>query len=929
VTEQTISLAVNGVVHQVQIDRRTTLLQVLRDQLGLTGAKDGCGQGQCGACTVIVAPANEGEPGEAVKSCTYLARRVAGKRVETIEGLAAGGRLHPLQQAFIDAGAIQCGFCTPGLIMATKALLDRNPYPTRAEICDALDKNLCRCTGYAKVIQAIQVVAEGRHLSSAGIKPGSPVGSSYTRPDAAAKATGALRYTADLTFPGMLHAKVLRSAHAHARLLAVDTSRARAHAGVVVVLTAADVPGAKNHGVSQNDWPVLAYDKVRYYGDAVALVVAETVEVAEKALGLIDVTYEPLPVADSPEAALAPGAPCVHDRGNVLKEIHVHKGDVAAGFALADQIVEETYRTPFGEHLFLEPEASVAVPEADGRLTVYVGSQIPFGDRSQVAASLAIPEAKVRIVHMPVGGAFGGKEDIAGQIHAALAARVTGRPVKLVWSRQESIITHPKRHATVIHARLGATADGRLVAAQVQILGDTGAYASLGEHVMTRAATHVTGPYAVPNVEVTCYALYTNNPPAGAYRGFGATQAQFVAELQIDRMAERLGLQPLEIRRRNALRAGWETCTGQLLRESAGLLECIDRVEQAVEGFRARDGGGEVPDRARGWGYACAYKNVGLGGGAIDSAGAEVEWLAGRVQVRAGAAEVGQGLLTVLSQIAADELGVSPQLVEVILGDTARTLDGGPTTASRQTFVTGNAVRQAAAQLRATLAAAASEALDAPPDALSFRDGRVWASSGRCLDLEQAARMAREEDRALCARAIYRPPATVSLGQEGDSHFAYGFAAQAAEVEVELSSGQVHVLRVITATDVGKAINPLAVEGQLEGGVMMGVGYALTEELVVDKGRVLSDSLVRYRVPTIRHLPEITPILVEHPTSSGPYGAKGIGEITSIPTAPAIVNAIYDAVGVRLSSLPAVLPLPLSKPAVRCDPKRGKVGGRV
>jgi xanthine dehydrogenase molybdenum-binding subunit len=475
------------------------------------------------------------------------------------------------------------------------------------------------------------------------------------------------------------------------------------------------------------------------------------------------------------------------------------------------------------------------------------------------------------------------------------------------------MITHPKRHATVIHARLGATADGRLVAAQVQILGDTGAYASLGEHVMTRAATHVTGPYAVPNVDVTCYALYTNNPPAGAYRGFGATQAQFVAELQIDRMAGRLGLHPLEIRRRNALRVGWETCTGQLLRESVGLLECIDRVEQAVERFTAAGRPGGAPGQARGWGYACAYKNVGLGGGAADTAGAEVEWLDGRVQVRAGAAEVGQGLLTVLSQIAADRLGISPQLVDVLLGDTDRTPDGGATTASRQTFITGNAVRRAAGQLRAALAAAASEALDAPPDTLSFRDGRVWAPSGRSSSLEEVARLARAEGRALSAGAVYRPPSTVPLGQTGDSHFAYGFAAQAAEVEVDLNSGQVRVLRVITATDVGRAINPLAVEGQLEGGVMMGIGYALTEDLVVDKGKVLSDSLARYRVPTIRHLPEITPILVEHPVSSGPYGAKGIGEITSIPTAPAILNAIHDATGVRLNRLPAILPSPLGE----------------
>lgn len=901
--QQMISLFVNGQECHVQVDERTTLLHVLRDQLGLTGAKDGCGQGHCGACTVILSPV-EGGPGKAIKSCVYLARRAQGMWVETIEGLAHGDTLHPLQQAFVDAGAIQCGFCTPGMILSAKALLDQTPNPTREEIGKALEKNLCRCTGYAKIYQAIEAVAAGKTIPTPVIKDGHPVGSSLARPDAAGKATGTLKFTADLVFEGMLYARVLRADYAHARVVEVDASEARTQPGVVAVLTAADVPGAKNHGVVRADWPVLAYDKVRFRGDALAVVVAETAKAAEAALPFVRVTYEPLPIVSSPEAALAPDAPLVHDSGNLLKEIHVQKGDVEAGFAQADVIVEETYRTPFSDHAFLEPECSVAVPEPDGRLTVYVGSQIPFGDRRQVAASLGLAESAVRIVHMPIGGAFGGKEDIAGQIHAALAAQVAGRPVKLAWTRAESLRYHPKRHATVIQARLGATREGRLVAAQLKILGDTGAYASLGEHVMTRAATHVTGPYDVPHVAVECYAVYTNNPPAGAFRGFGVTQAQFVSESQMDRLAEKLGLHPLELRRRNALREGWETCTGQVMRESVGLLECIDEVDRTVT--RLQSEGEAVPDgKARGWGFACAYKNVGLGGGAPDQAGATVTWLDDdRVQVCAGAAEVGQGLVAVAMQIAAEGLGLAPERVNVLLGDTDLTPDGGPTTASRQTFVTGNAVLQATEILRRRLAEAAAEELGIEPDALEFRQGSIWSPDGRSMALEGAAELARREGRALTAEAVYQAPETAPLGQKGDSHFAYGFGAQAVQVEVDRQSGEVRVLRVVAATDAGRAINPLAVEGQAEGAILMGMGYALTEEMVIQDGHVLSDSLARYRLPTARQMPEITPILVEHPVSTGPYGAKGVGEIISIPTAPAITNAIYRAIGSRFSALP-------------------------
>ena len=907
--KQTISLYVNGSPHQVEIGPKTTLLEALRDGLHLTGTKNGCGQGHCGACTVIV-------DGKAVRSCIYKASRADGARVETIEGIAHDGELHPLQEAFIEHGAVQCGFCTPGMIMAAKALLDAHPHPTDEEIKDALKRNLCRCTGYTRIIQAIRGAAGGAPPQLPETEnPLAAVGCPAPRPDARDKVTGQAIYAADLYFGGMLHAKVLRSKYPHARVLRVDTSKAKTLPGVAAVLTADDVPGAKNHGIVRPDWPVLAYDKVRYVGDAIALVAAETEEIAEKALGLIEVEYEPLPVVTSPQEALAPDAPLVHDDGNLLKRIQVRKGDTEKGFAEADVIVEREYRTPSLDHAFLEPEAGVATIDEEGRITVHVGSQIPFADRRQIAASLAIPEEKVRVKAPHLGGAFGGKEDISVQIHAALLAQATGRPVKLVFTRKESLIVHPKRHATTIRLRTGVTREGKLTAVQAEIYGDAGAYASLSEHVMTRTATHAAGPYDVPHVEIDCYAVYTNNVPAGAFRGFGVPQSAFAMESQMDILAEKLGLSPFELRRKNALRVGSTTATGQVLRESVGLLETINRVEEKVQSskFKVQSSKSEIrnpkSEIRRGWGIACAYKNVGLGGGAPDCAGAEVELTDdGQAIVRAGAAEVGQGLVGVLALLAAEELGLPYDSVEVLVADTDQTLDGGATTASRQSFITGNAVRLAAQKVRETVAQAASEELDAPPDSLVFKNGRVHAScykAEKSISLAEAVALAKGEGREVRASVVYEPPKTVPLGEVGDMHFAFGYATQAALVEVDINTGQVEVLKVIAAHDVGRALNPLAVAGQIEGGVVMGIGIALQEEFVTEDGIPKSTSLAKYKIPSIERTPEIVPIIVEDEASEGPYGAKGIGEIPSIPTAPAIINAIYNATGVRIYSLPA------------------------
>jgi len=918
--KQRIKFHVNGEPVEVEIGPRTTLLQVLRDQLQLVGTKNGCNHGHCGTCTVII-------NGEAQQSCIVLARHVEGKHVETIENLARYGELHPLQRAFIEHGAVQCGFCTPGLIMSAKALLDRKPRPTSEDILEALELNLCRCTGYNKVVEAVEVAANELRAERGvrrliGTKPLPPraadltlkfVGHSVIRPDARDKVTGAPIFTDDLCLDGMLHAQVLRSRYPHALLLKVDVSKARQLPGVVAALIANDIPGEKNHGLVTADWPVLAFDKVRYIGDAVALVAAESPEIAAKALPLIAVDYEPLPVVDSVVKALKADAPLVHtdnDNGNLLKHIKIQKGNIEQGFAQSDIFVEEVYQTPMGDHLFLEPECSVANADEDGGITVYVGSQIPFADRQQIAASLTLPEEKVRVRHMAVGGGFGGKEDIAGQIHAALLAQATGRPVKLTYTRQESLIAHPKRHATIIRLKIGATHEGRLMAIEAHILGDAGAYASLSEHVMTRAATHAAGPYDVPHVKVECDAFYTNNPPAGAYRGFGTTQVHFAIETQMDILAERLGMSPFALRQRNVLRAGGITATGQRLTESAGLPATVERVRIKVRELAGADATAPStprdPNKRRGWGVACAYKSIGRGGSAADVARARMEITeAGTIRLQAGAAEIGQGLVTVLAQITAEVLGTDVSHIEVILGHTDQTPDCGPTTSSRQTYVTGNAVRLAAEELRRGIAAIAAEELNAALDSLAFQDGRVISLDGRSMSFSEVESAARRQGHSLEAFYEYCAPATVSLGQPGDVHFAYSFGTQAAQVEVDLTTGAVKVLRVVAAHDVGRAVNPMAIEGQIEGGIMMGIGYALTEEFVVEEGFVKSDNLKRYEIPTIRHMPEIHPIILEYHTSEGPFGAKGVGEATSIPMAPAILNAIYNACGVRLVRLPA------------------------
>ncbi len=918
----TLTLTVNGKTTSLEVRENEYLSDVLRYRLGLTGTKIGCNEAECGICTVLV----DGLP---VDSCVYPALKAEGAQVLTIEGLAEtwvlGIRdsntqypipaLHPLQQAFALGGAPQCGFCIPGVILTAKALIDRNADPSERDIKVALKDTYCRCGGYSFIVNAIQVAARSMRTGEPIPKtlyplpstkePFTVIGRPLPRPDAIDKVTGTARYADDYSFPGMLHARTLRAGAPHARIKRIDTSKARALPGVWAVLTAEDVPGEKNHGLVVNDWPALCYDKVRYVGDAVAIVAAEAREIATQALDLIEVEYEPLPVVSDPIQANQPGAPNVHDSGNLLKHIKVRKGSVEQGFTESDIILEREFRTPTTEHAFLEPECAIGRVADDGRIEVYVGSQIPYQDRQQIAACLGLPESQVRVIGTLIGGGFGGKEDIAGQIHVALLARATGRPVKMLYDRRESLLFHPKRHATIIRVKMGAKRDGRLVAVQTELYGDTGAYASLGEKVMTRATTHSAGPYAAPHIKADCYAMYTNNPPAGAFRGFGVTQSAFAIESMMDILAEELGADPIELRRKNALQAGSVTNTGQVLRESVGLLECIDKVARVIghDGFRAV-APPDAPAKRRAWGIAVGYKNTGLGGGAPDKAGAEVElFVDGTAEVRTSSAEIGQGLVGVCAMAAAEELGLPYERVRVLLSDTDLTPDGGPTTASRQTYVTGNAVRLAARTLREAISATLAEKFDVPPNSIRYIEGLAHVD-GQAVALGEAAALMKAEGREPKALQVYWAPGTQPLGTGGDMHFAFSYAAQAAQVEVDLDTGEVHVLRLVAAHDIGRAINPLALQGQIEGGMIMGLGNALTEEFIVEDGVPFTDSLARYKMPSIKHAPPITSFIVEDEAAGGPWGAKGVGEIASIPTTPAITNAIYNACGVRVMSLP-------------------------
>ena len=838
-------VTINGIACQVEGDIK--LLHYLRETLHITSVKNGCSEGACGACTVLI-------DGKAARACLFSMAKLQGKQILTVEGLNDREK-QVYSWAFAQAGAVQCGFCIPGMVMCAKGLLDKNPEPTAREIKEALRSNICRCTGYVKIEQAVIMAAKalknGIDLSeSADCR----VGINLNRVDAEAKTLGTAEYVDDLSLPDMLHGAVRRSPCARALIKSIDTTAAKALPGVAAVLTAQDVPGNRYGGFIVKDWPALVAEgeETRYIGDALAIVVATSRDVALQAAALVSVQYEELEPVTSTAAALDPGSYAIHQGGNVLSETRIVRGTAAEALAQSAHIVTNRYTTPPTEHAFMEPESALAIPGDDGSLTVYTGSQSVYEDQHEIMNLLALPAEKIRVVSKLVGGAFGGKEDVTVQHYAALLAHVTGKPVKVTLSRQESIHVHPKRHAMELELTTGCDEQGMITAIVARIVADTGAYASLGPPVLQRACTHIGGPYHVPHADITGLCVYTNNPPAGAFRGFGVPQAAFACEGNLDMLAEKVGISPWEIRYRNALEPGKVNATGQIADEGTAIKETLEAVRAIYEAAPLA-------------GIACAMKNTGIGVGLSDVGRVKIIVNQGKAVVLTSAACIGQGLATILTQMVCDTARLPGELVEVAPPDTWLTPDSGTTTASRQTLFTGEAARQAALKLQQALT------------------GRTLA------DLE--------------GQEFYGEYSGItdpmnSSKENPVSHVAYSYATQ---VVVLNEAGKVE--KVVAAHDVGRAINPKAIEGQIEGGVAMGLGYALREDFPLKQGvpQVRYGTLGLFRSTD---MPAIESIIIEKNPSPLACGAKGVGEISTIPTAPAVAAAYYRYDGKRRFTLP-------------------------
>ena len=902
-----VELTVNGVIHDALIPPARSLADTLRYNLGLTGTKRACNEGECGSCSVLI-------DGEVANSCLVPAVEAEGREVTTIEGLATGGRLDPVQQAFADNFAAQCGYCTPGMIMTAKALLANNPHPTEAEIRDGIRGNLCRCTGYAKIVKAISSAA-GATVTHADDVPGhAVVGQSLRRVDADEKVTGKAAYAYDMALPGMAYGEILRSPLAHAKIARLDVSRARQAAGVLAVLTQADMPAAR-FGAFTQDETALADGVVRYVGEGVAAVIAIDEDTARAALELIDVDYDPLPAVTEPEVAMAEGAPQLHAGAerNVVAHNRVIGGDIEKGFAEADVICEDRFETSRQCHVCLEPHAVLADWDASGKVTVWLSSQSTFFDRFGLMGIFGLPANKIRIICPYLGGGFGSKsEPHSIYVVAVQAARLTGRPVKMFHSRDEEFTSSRTRHPEILYLKTGLKRDGTITARQARVILNNGAYTSYGPGVSVTQSMLGGAVYKIPHYRYDGYTVYTNTPISGAFRGFGSPQFTFAAEIHTDLIAERLGMDPVEFRLKNLSEPGDVAVSGPRL-TTCGIRDCLTAAAKAI-GWDSRRGHGQGN---RGIGLACGTHftsgkfHPGLN---ADFCASSVKVNPdGSVTLMIGATEMGTGAATTaVSQICAEELGVGIGDVQVITSDSETIPADFGTYGSRVTTLAGNAVRLACQHVREQLLHYGAEALGTGADELTLGGGRIFVRDdpGRGLTLGEVALSALFRDREgqqIMAMAHYDAPCDMPDPETGIGDFAqsYSFGVHAVEVLVDEETGHVKVLNFVAATDCGNLINPALAESQVEGGVAQGLGYALMEDLVCDEdGQVLNPHLSGYRVPTATEMPPITALWVQTNDPRGPYGAKGLGEMGLVPTAAAVSNAIYDATGARLTKIP-------------------------
>lgn len=836
---------VNGISYETSKDKK--LMGFLRDNLKLKSVKDGCSEGACGTCTVLI-------DGKATKACVQPISKLAGKKIVTVEGLTEEEK-KVYTYSFGQAGAVQCGFCIPGMVICGKGLLDVNKNPSRAEIAFAIRNNICRCTGYKKIIDAIEMAGAifRGDITMEEQKKDVKVGSKFHRIDVEGKVLGTGQYVDDVEIEGMIYGGAVRSQYPRAIVKAIHTEKAKGLEGVVCVLTADDIPGKNKVGHLKQDWDTMIAvgDTTRYLGDAICLVAAETPEILEEAKKLIEVEYEELKPITSPKEAMREDAPLIHDGGNILSHEHLVRGNADEVIANSKYKVTKHYETPYTEHAFLEPEAAIAMPFDDG-VFIYSTDQGTYDTRHECSILLGLPPEKIIVENKLVGGGFGGKEDVTVQHQAALIAYITKRVVKVKLTRKESLLIHPKRHPMSMDFTTACDENGYLTAMKAVIISDTGAYASLGGPVLQRACTHAAGPYNYQVVDIDGKAIYTNNPPAGAFRGFGVTQTCFATECNLNLLAEMVGITPWEIRYRNAIRPGQTLPNGQIADNSTGLVETLEAIK-------------DIYESNSNVGIACAMKNAGVGVGIPDTGRCRFIIKDGNIHIHAGASCIGQGLGTVLVQIVCETVPITVDKVIYHAPNTSMAPDSGTTSGSRQTLITGEAARRASVKLKEEL-----------------KDNTLEQLEGKEYFAEYLAK-------------------TDKMGTDVPnpvSHVAYGYATH---VCILKEDGTID--KLVAAHDVGKAVNPKSVEGQIEGGVVMGLGYALTEKYPLEQGKPTAKfgTLGLFRA---NKTPDVESIIVEKSGIEYAYGAIGIGEITSIPTAPAVQNAYYTKDGIFRQSLP-------------------------
>ena len=865
-----INFILNGAPERVIVDPRKSLLKVIREDLRLTGTKEACSAGHCGTCAVLVG-------GEVVLSCKYPVFKAQGKEVTTIEGIGTLKNPHPLQLAFAKMGAIQCGFCTPGMIIRAKSLLDGNPKPNREEIKKAIQPHLCRCTGYQKIFEAVELAASYLRGETKPIElkleGKDTIGQLVTRRDALEKATGATLYAADLTVDGCAHIKVLRSPHHHAKILNIDKAEAEAIPGVLAVLTGEDVKGTNILKMAGDDQPILCKDKVRFIGDPVAAVVAISEEMASHALEKIEVTYEPLEPVLTPEEALKETIKVHDDRPNLFFEQPIIHGDAGKGFSESEVAIERTYTTQTVEHAYLENDSGVAFVHENGQLVILSPSQNIHAHRKTIAEALGLNVEKVRVIQTPMGGAFGGKLDVSVGGILGLAALKLKRPMKLVYTRSETFAATPKRHPFFMKVKVGAKKDGTLMALDFDLTADGGAYKSFSNSVTQRGLIHSQGPYRFPNAHVYGKAVYTNTAFKGAMRGFGVPQVAFAIESILDELASELKMDPLTLRMKNGFVKGDTTICGQLLDHTIGFQECMEALKPLYEKALKEAKESATDEIKMGVGLGGVW--FGPGRSAPDQSEAWAELLPDdTLQVWIGAADMGQGTDTMFWQVAAETMEFPLERVKVCTTDTEITPDGNFSAGSRQTYVSGRAVQMAVEELK---------------KAIEENSAKNYK--------EMKAKGLPTLYKAVNKPVTSRPDPKTGQGVPWET---YSFGIQMAEVSVEVKTGKVNVLKITSVHDLGTVINRLNVEGQLHGGICMGLGYALMEEFVYNK----TDSFAKFKIPRAKDMPEMEVITLNIPRKKGPFGASGTAEYADVPTAPAIANAIYNACGVRIRDLP-------------------------